>query len=294
MCWPCWDHPPTNWPHSCATGKVSRSSPTPDGTASTDGASTSTGSPSSTVSGPTSATTQSTRRQRQRRGLRTGSRPRQARSKAPHRADGTMSTAPPANPVLATVRLRHRRGSPSLPPPRQPSRPSHSVSNPRCWTWLSPISTAMASNSVSEKGGRMAERRGRPTDHADSPSVPRLTDRPTLAPWWNLKELNEKDRDVLLDLLARWVGWLVDRYDLSQVIPTCWRNHGALVEELSALRLAWQAAYETAEADPGQPLQWHVGLDLALRRFERRWAVERCRANQCIIQERQPCQSSGA
>jgi hypothetical protein len=131
----------------------------------------------------------------------------------------------------------------------------------------------------------MAERRGRPADRPDSGPVRRRNDRPARAPWWNLKELNEKERDALLGLLGRWVGWLVDRYDLSQVIPPCWPNHGAMVEELSALRLAWQAAYESAGADPGQPLQWHVGLDLLLRRFERRWATERCRPDHCIAEE---------
>jgi hypothetical protein len=133
----------------------------------------------------------------------------------------------------------------------------------------------------------MAEGRGRPADQASSGPERRRNDRPTRAPWWNLKELNEKDRDVLLELLGRWVGWLVDRYDVGQVIPPCWPNHGAMIEELSALRLAWQAAYENARADPGQPLQWHVGLDLLLRRFERRWAVERCRPDHCIVEERQ-------
>lgn len=57
--------------------------------------------------------------------------------------------------------------------------------------------------------------------------------------------------------LDEWVGWLVERYNLDRrAIPPCWANHGELIEELSALRLAWLTAY--AQMGPGDgPLAWH-------------------------------------
>lgn len=57
--------------------------------------------------------------------------------------------------------------------------------------------------------------------------------------------------------LDEWVGWLVDRYNLDRrTIPPCWASHGELIEELSALRLAWLTAY--AQMGPGDgPLGWH-------------------------------------
>ena len=41
-----------------------------------------------------------------------------------------------------------------------------------------------------------------------------------------------------------WIRWCVRRYGLDhRTIPPCWYQHGALVEELSALRTGWQAAH---------------------------------------------------
>lgn len=133
----------------------------------------------------------------------------------------------------------------------------------------------------------MTERRDASAARSRPTPVGRLSDQPKRSPWWNLRDLNDSDLDAVLGLLDKWVAWLVDRYDLARVIPPCWHNHGAMVEELLALRLAWQAAYENTNADPGQPLQWHVGLDLMLRRFERRWGVDGCRPDQCMLEERE-------
>lgn len=60
--------------------------------------------------------------------------------------------------------------------------------------------------------------------------------------------------------LATWVAQLVERYDLdARTVPACWRGHGALVEELSALRTAWLSSY--ALTAPGNaPLAWHVSF----------------------------------
>jgi len=60
------------------------------------------------------------------------------------------------------------------------------------------------------------------------------------------------------DALDDWVAWLADRYQLDhRVIPPCWADHGALVEELSALRTGWLTAFcLTATGDA--PLTWHA------------------------------------
>jgi len=64
-----------------------------------------------------------------------------------------------------------------------------------------------------------------------------------------------------------WVGWLVDHYSLDRRhVPQCWAEHWELVEELSALRLAWEGAYATtAHADA--PLAWHEHLRLSRERL---------------------------
>jgi hypothetical protein len=58
--------------------------------------------------------------------------------------------------------------------------------------------------------------------------------------------------------LAEWVRWLAIRYNLApKTIPACWYRHGALVEELSALRTGWLAAF-TPDAPGGTLLDWHT------------------------------------
>lgn len=68
-----------------------------------------------------------------------------------------------------------------------------------------------------------------------------------------------KERAVTAELAA-WVSWLTHRYDLDRrTIPECWSQHGALVEELSALRSSWQVAFSRA-APKDAPLTWHSGF----------------------------------
>lgn len=73
-----------------------------------------------------------------------------------------------------------------------------------------------------------------------------------------------------LDELEEWVQWLVTRYRIDDIILPCWWQHGAVIEELSALWWAWQAM-NGAEAMPTDPLQWHHSFDLCLTRLEGRW-----------------------
>ena len=68
-------------------------------------------------------------------------------------------------------------------------------------------------------------------------------------------------------VLDDWVDWLTDRYSLDhRTIPPCWAEHGALLEELSALRTGWLASYcLTAAGDV--PLAWHAAFAHARQRL---------------------------
>jgi hypothetical protein len=58
--------------------------------------------------------------------------------------------------------------------------------------------------------------------------------------------------------LADWVGWVRGRYPLARQIPLCWWRHPELVEELTALWLAWSDAYATKHAHLAAPADWHA------------------------------------
>lgn len=81
-----------------------------------------------------------------------------------------------------------------------------------------------------------------------------------------------------LEELDLWVTWLTDHYHLDhRHVPTCWTKHWELIEELSALHLAWQAAYATtAHADAA--LTWHERLAHARGRLTEWVARTGCRA----------------
>ncbi|MBL7501546.1 hypothetical protein [Frankia nepalensis] len=68
--------------------------------------------------------------------------------------------------------------------------------------------------------------------------------------------------------LGTWVRWLCARYRVDD-IPPCWYQHGDLVEELTALWLAWQGAYR-ADARPDDPVRWLDWLARARARIARR------------------------
>ncbi|MEV4830636.1 hypothetical protein AB0K25_20235 [Micromonospora sp. NPDC049257] len=75
--------------------------------------------------------------------------------------------------------------------------------------------------------------------------------------------------------LAEWTRWLVDRYGLAQDLGACWPAHPALVEELTALSVAWHHAY-SGKGDPDAPVRWHEALHRARHRW-RDWDTTRCR-----------------
>jgi hypothetical protein len=77
---------------------------------------------------------------------------------------------------------------------------------------------------------------------------------------WCWRDLGPHAQTELMNQLDDWTGWLRHRYPLARKIPACWAQHPELVEELTALWLAWQGAYQqpdaplTAAADWARPL----------------------------------------
>lgn len=68
--------------------------------------------------------------------------------------------------------------------------------------------------------------------------------------------------------LQEWVRWLVARYGLApRTVPPCWYRHGGVVEELSALRTGWLAAF-AADAPGSAPLDWHTMFATARTRLD--------------------------
>jgi hypothetical protein len=90
---------------------------------------------------------------------------------------------------------------------------------------------------------------------------------PLVVCWRHLDAGTAEDE---LERLDGWVTWITDRYGLDhKVIPPCWKNHGAVLEELSALRTFWESSYQD-DAGPSEPLAFHRDLTLAVRRL-REW-----------------------
>lgn len=108
--------------------------------------------------------------------------------------------------------------------------------------------------------------------------------------WATLTEIENEDA---LEELADWVNWVVDRYALDhRTIPPCWDEHGALVEELSALRVAWLAAFGIT-GRPEAPLDWQNNFAVARQRLSD-WAsrtgcrVDEHRPDHALLHQMQP------
>jgi hypothetical protein len=96
---------------------------------------------------------------------------------------------------------------------------------------------------------------------ADNPG---LTNRPV-----NWRDLTSSDAAERWAELVDWVSWLRDRYSLHERVPGCWYAHGPVLEELSALRSVWVAAFQDKDARPGDGVAFHDVLDRVLFRIAR-------------------------
>jgi hypothetical protein len=74
---------------------------------------------------------------------------------------------------------------------------------------------------------------------------------------WTWKDIGPEAEKELWAQLSPWVAWLRSRYPLAQRIPGCWDKHPEIVEELTALWLAWQAAYTDPNASLTAAADWH-------------------------------------
>ena len=77
--------------------------------------------------------------------------------------------------------------------------------------------------------------------------------------------------------LIEWVDDLVHRYALDETIPICWYAHGAMVEELHALHIAWLGAYTGRAGQPTDRALWQELLARTLSRL-REWNRHGCAA----------------
>ena len=103
----------------------------------------------------------------------------------------------------------------------------------------------------------LADRAGR----SNGPTVFRWTDLPAStagSAWSGLRD---------------WTDWLTARHQVREVPRGCWWRHGFVVEELTALWWAWQAAY-AEDADPSSPLAWLEHLDRARERLRTRLTLQ--------------------
>ncbi|HVV77957.1 MAG TPA: hypothetical protein VHC43_18220 [Mycobacteriales bacterium] len=109
---------------------------------------------------------------------------------------------------------------------------------------------------------------------ADAPGPP-TDSRAGIAHVWHSLTAHEADR--AWSALTEWVDWLTSRFTLDDAVPMCWYRHGAMVDELDALRAAWAAAYLDPHARPVDASYWLESLDRALMRL-RVWDRYGCTA----------------
>ncbi|MHB8187650.1 MAG: hypothetical protein ACYDDU_16555 [Dermatophilaceae bacterium] len=87
-----------------------------------------------------------------------------------------------------------------------------------------------------------------------------LVDSPAGGPW-SWRHLGPSQTRALFTELRDWVDRLISRYELrgeAETIPPCWFLHPVAVEELTALMVAWRAAYSQKEIAPSDALvNWH-------------------------------------
>jgi hypothetical protein len=74
---------------------------------------------------------------------------------------------------------------------------------------------------------------------------------------WCWRDLGPHAQAELMDQLDSWTAWLRHRYPLARRIPGCWTRHPEVVEELTALWLAWQGAYQQPDAPLTAAADWH-------------------------------------
>jgi hypothetical protein len=108
--------------------------------------------------------------------------------------------------------------------------------------------------------------------------------RPSRFAWRYLDRVQARQ---LWDELTDWTTWIRERYELDTKIPPCWYRHGPVVEELSALMVAWTDAYYRGDEYRDDLTAWHtqwfwpvIGRIRTITDFET-CTHERCTATPC-------------
>lgn len=113
-------------------------------------------------------------------------------------------------------------------------------------------------------------------------SVKKLTERPKASEpdEWNSKHLPGPDAGELLDKVRDWVDWYNARYGTvdSIRIRGCWYLHPPVVEEITALWVAWRAAYYGHNKPDTAATYWHSAyLWPTIKRIrDEDWGMKNC------------------
>jgi hypothetical protein len=91
---------------------------------------------------------------------------------------------------------------------------------------------------------------------------------------WCWQSIGEDEAFEQWRQLASWVGWLRCRYPIADQLPACWWRHSELVEELTAVWLAWHAAYTEPRGQLTAPVDFHDRVLPSFLPRVRRWGVQ--------------------
>lgn len=97
---------------------------------------------------------------------------------------------------------------------------------------------------------------------------------------WNWQELDGEQSVKLMEALNEWVTWINERYGVTDSfrIYGCWYRHSAVVEELTAVWVAWKAAYYGHKDPTNDPASWHDGTfwPMMKRIRSETWGLSNC------------------
>lgn len=96
---------------------------------------------------------------------------------------------------------------------------------------------------------------------------------------WSWRAMTGQARERLWRDLTGWVEWHNERYgqfNPNWTIHPCWFRHPPVVEHLTALMVAWRAAYET-DRPSREAAVWHLEMDqIHTRMTGAEWGFKRC------------------
>lgn len=98
----------------------------------------------------------------------------------------------------------------------------------------------------------------------------------------------------LWDELIDWTTWIRGRYELDTKIPPCWYRHSPVVEELSALMVAWTDAYYRGDEYRDDLTAWHTQWFWpAIHRIRTISDFETCTHSRCASRPVEPITLDG-